>query len=53
MSCNAKKDPNVTWRIQYRETDWTGTKKKSQKRGFKAKKEAEKWYAHFMLQPSK
>ena len=35
MSCNAKKDSNGTWRIQYRWTDWTGAKKKSQKRGFK------------------
>ena len=52
MSCNAKKDPNGTWRIQYHWTDWTGTKKKSQKRGFKTKKEAEEWYAHFMLQQS-
>ena len=52
MSYNAKKDPNGTWRIQYRWTDWTGTKKKSQKRGFKTKKEAEEWYAHFMLQQS-
>ena len=52
MSCSAKKDPNVTWRIQYRWTDWTGTKKKSQKRGFKTKKEAEEWYSHFMLQQS-
>lgn len=52
MSCNAKKDSNGTWRIQYRWTDWTGTKKKSQKRGFKTKKEAEEWYAHFMLQQS-
>ena len=52
MSCNAKKDPNGTWRIQYRWTDWTGTKKKSQKRGFKTKKEAEEWYAHSMLQQS-
>ena len=26
MSCNAKKDPNGTWRIKYRWTDWTGTK---------------------------
>lgn len=50
MSCNAKKDPNGTWRIQYRWMDWAGTKKKSQKRGFKTKKEAEEWYAHFMLQ---
>ena len=52
MSCNAKKDPNGTWRIQYRWTDWTGTKKKSQKRGFKTKKEAEEWHAHFILQQS-
>ena len=50
MSCNAKKDSNGTWRIQYRWTDWTGTKKKSQKRGFKTKKEAEEWYAHFIMQ---
>ena len=52
MSCNAKKDPNGTWRIQYRWTDWTGTKKKSQKKGFKTKKEAVECYAHFMLQQS-
>lgn len=52
MSCNAKKDPNGTWRIQYRWMDWAGTKKKSQKRGFKTKKEAEEWYAHFMLRQS-
>ena len=39
MSCSAKRDPNGTWHIQYRWTDWTGTKKKSQKRGFKTKKE--------------
>ena len=43
MSCSAKRDPNGTWHIQYRWTDWTGTKKKSQKRGFKTKKEAEEW----------
>ena len=29
-----------------------GAKKKSQKRGFKTKKEAEEWYAHFLLQQS-
>lgn len=50
MSCSAKRDPNGTWHIQYRWTDWMGTKKKSQKRGFKTKKEAEEWYAHFILQ---
>lgn len=52
MSCSAKKDPNGTWRIQYRWTDWTGTKRKSQKRGFQTKKEAEEWYARFLLQQS-
>ena len=52
MSCNAKREPNGTWRIQYRWTDWTGAKKKSQKRGFKTKKEAEEWYARFLLQQS-
>lgn len=31
MSCNAKKEPNGTWRIQYRWTDWTGTKKNPRK----------------------
>ena len=50
MSCSAKKDANGTWRIQYRWKDWTGTNKKSQKRGFKTKKEAEEWYAHFRMQ---
>ena len=29
-----------------------GNQKKSQKRGFKTKKEAEEWYAHLMLQQS-
>lgn len=50
MSCSAKRDENGSWHIQYRWTDWTGKKRKSQKRGFKTKKEAEEWYAHFMLQ---
>ena len=44
MSCSAKRDPNETWHIQYRWTDWTGTKKKSQKRGFKTRKEAEECF---------
>ena len=35
MASSAKRDPNGTWRIQYRYTDWTGKKRKSQKRGFK------------------
>ncbi|MCR5778071.1 MAG: site-specific integrase [Lachnospiraceae bacterium] len=52
MASNAKRDPNGTWRIQYRYTDWKGVKKKSQKRGFKTKKEAEEWLAHFKYQQS-
>ena len=31
MSCNAKKEPNGTWRIQYRWVDGTGKRRKSQK----------------------
>ena len=50
MSCSAKKDANGTWHIQFRYTDWAGNKHKSQKRGFKTKKEAEEWYHRFMLQ---
>jgi len=50
MSCSAKKDPNGTWRIQYRWTDWSGKNRKSTKRGFKTKKEAEEWLAKFRLQ---
>ena len=50
MASSAKRDPNGTWRMQYRYTDWTGKKRKSQKRGFKTKKEAEEWVAHFKYQ---
>ena len=52
MANSARKDPNGTWRIQYRYTDWTGKKKKSQKRGFKTKREAEEWLEHFKFQQS-
>ena len=50
MACNAKKDSNGTWHIQYRYTDWTGTNRKSIKRGFRTKKEAEEWLNRFLLQ---
>lgn len=50
MSVSAKKGKNGLWHIQYRYTDWTGERKKSTKRGFRTKKEAEDWLAHFMLQ---
>ena len=52
MSVSAKKDSNGTWRIQYRYTDWKGEKKKSQKRGFRTKKEAEEWLQQFLLRQS-
>lgn len=52
MSCNARKDKNGTWGIQYRWTDYTGQKRKSQKRGFRTKKEAEEWLRDFQLQQS-
>ena len=52
MSCIPKREPNGTWRIQYRWKDYTGKNCKSQKRGFKTKKEAEEWYMQFMLQQS-
>ncbi|MCH3916947.1 MAG: site-specific integrase [Spirochaetia bacterium] len=50
MANSAKRDSNGTWYIQFRYTDWTGTKRKSSKRGFRTKKEAEDWLSHFLLQ---
>ena len=44
----AQKDPKTgRWLIQYRYTDWTGARKKSTKRGFGTKREAEQWYYNF------
>ena len=37
------------WYIQYRYTDWQGIRKKSTKRGFKIKREAEEWLRNFLL----
>lgn len=38
------KDRNTnTWRVIYRYTDWDGSKKQTQKRGFKTKREAQSW----------
>ena len=34
--------------IQYRYTDWTGERKKSTKRGFATKREAEEWLCQFL-----
>lgn len=46
----AEKDPKTRkWLIQYRYTDWQGKRRKSTKRGFKTKREAEEWYHCFIL----
>lgn len=36
------------WKIQYSYTDWQGYRKKSTKRGFDTKKEAEEWVRDFL-----
>jgi len=49
----AEKDPKTgKWLIQYRYRDWTGKNKKSTKRGFKTKREAEEWVRNFLLSQS-
>lgn len=49
MAANAEKDPKTgKWLIQYRYTDWQGNRKKSMKRGFKTKREAEEWLHNFL-----
>lgn len=50
MANSAKRDDNGTWHIQFRYTDWTGTQRKSSRKGFRTKKEAEEWLSHFLLQ---
>lgn len=37
------------WKIQYYFTDWQGKRKKSTKRGFNTKHEAEEWLSKFLL----
>lgn len=37
------------WLIQYRYTDWQGVRKKSTKRGFNTKREAEEWVRTFLM----
>ncbi len=45
----AQKDTTTgTWLIQYRYTDWQGIRKKSTKRGFATKREAEEWLRNFL-----
>lgn len=46
----AEKDPKTgKWLIQFRFTDWQGNRKKSTKRGFKTKREAEEWLRNFLV----
>lgn len=43
------KDPKTgKWLIQYRYTDWQGNRKKSCKRGFNTKREANEWVTEFL-----
>ena len=45
----AEKDPKTgKWLVQYRYTDYRGQRKKSTKRGFRTKKEAEEWLRDFL-----
>lgn len=46
---SAKKDPKTNkWDIQYRYKDWQGENKKTTKRGFATKREAEQWVREFL-----
>lgn len=46
----AEKDPKTgKWLIQYRYIDWQGNRRKSTKRGFSTKREAEEWLRNFLV----
>lgn len=47
MAANKEKGKN-TWECQFYYEDWTGTRKKKHKRGFKTKKEALEWEKSFL-----
>ncbi len=50
MAAKAEKDPKTgKWLIQYRYTDWQENRKKSTKRGFNTKREAEEWLQTFLV----
>ena len=49
----AEKDSKTgKWLIQYRYTDWQGKRRKSMKRGFATKREAEEWARDFLSKRS-
>ena len=46
----AEKDKKTgKWLIQHRYTDWQGKRRKSTKRGFATKREAEEWLRNFLI----
>ena len=46
----AEKDKNTgKWLIQFRYTNWQGERKKTTKRGFNTKREAEEWVRSFLM----
>ena len=48
---NVKKDPKTgKWKVDYHYFDWQGERKRSTKRGFKTKREAEEWGVSFLAQ---
>lgn len=50
MAAKAERDPKTgKWLIQYRYTDWQGNRKKSTKRGFDTKREADEWLRKFLV----
>ena len=48
MKAEKDKKPGK-WLIQYRYTDWQGKRRKSTKRGFATKREAEEWLRNFLI----
>ena len=46
---NEKDKKTGKWLIQYRYTDWQGKRRKSTKRGFATKREAEEWLRNFLI----
>ncbi|MDE6953007.1 MAG: site-specific integrase [Erysipelotrichales bacterium] len=49
----AYKDKNGTWYVSYFKVNWTGEKKRTVKRGFKTKREAENYLANERLKDQK
>ncbi|MDE7363005.1 MAG: site-specific integrase [Oscillospiraceae bacterium] len=49
MANSAQKDPKTgKWYVQFRYEDWTGQTKKTTRRGFETKKQAEEWLRNFL-----